>query len=334
MELVKRYILPRLAQWLIVVIVGTTVVFLVPRISPMDPVQTTLSSMSSLGMANPEAIKQMEEVLMDLYGLRGTLAEQYLRFWSYLLKGDLGPSLIMFPAPVISVIATSMPWTVGLMLVSTVIAWLLGITLGTLTGYFSATRWARIIDAVVMCIYPIPYYIMALMLLFLFAYTIPIFPFSGAVGIGIKPGFNWVFIGSVIRHGFLPAISLILITTGWRFISQRALVTTVIGSDHVQYAEIAALPRKKIMFKYIFRDTLLPQTTDLALSLGSIFGGALITEFVFSYPGLGQILYTAILQGDFNIIVGISIFSIVGIATGALVIDLLYPLLDPRVRYH
>jgi peptide/nickel transport system permease protein len=290
--------------------------------------------MSSLGMANPEAIKQMEEVLMDLYGLRGTLAEQYLRFWSYLLKGDLGPSLIMFPAPVVSVIATSMPWTVGLMLVSTIIAWLLGITLGTLTGYFSATRWARIIDAVVMCIYPIPYYIMALMLLFLFAYTFPVFPFSGAVGIGIKPGLNWVFIGSVIRHGFLPAISLILITTGWRFISQRALVTTVIGSDHVQYAEIAALPRRKIMFRYIFRDTLLPQTTDLALSLGSIFGGALITEFVFSYPGLGQILYTAILQGDFNIIVGISIFSIVGIATGALLIDLLYPLLDPRVRYH
>ncbi|NMB45289.1 MAG: ABC transporter permease [Firmicutes bacterium] len=334
MELFKRYILPRLIQWLVVIVVGITVVFLVPRLSPTDPVQTTLSSMSSLGMANPEAIMQMKEVLMDLYGLRGTLGQQYLRFWQHLLKGDLGPSLVMFPTPVISVIATSMPWTIGLMLVSTIIAWLLGITLGTLTGYFSEKRWAKVVDAIIMCIYPIPYYIMALLLLFLFAYTFPIFPFSGAVGIGIRPGFNWAFISSVIRHGFLPALSLILITTGWRFISQRALVTSVIGSDHVQYAEIAALPRKKIMFKYIFRDTLLPQSTDLALSLGAIFGGALITEFVFSYPGLGQVLYSAILQGDFNIIVGISIFSIIGIATGALVIDLLYPLLDPRVRYH
>ncbi|NLY30863.1 MAG: ABC transporter permease [Firmicutes bacterium] len=334
MSLFKRYILPRIIQWIVVIFVGTTVVFLVPRLSPMDPVQTTLSSMSSLGMANPEAIRQMEEVLMDLYGLRGTLLQQYLRFWSYLLKGDLGPSLVMFPAPVISVIGTAMPWTIGLMLVSTILAWLLGIALGTLTGYFADKTWAKILDAVIMCIYPIPNYIMALMLLFLFAYTFPLFPFSGAAGIGIKPGFNRVFIGSVLKHGFLPALSMILITTGWRFISQRALVTNVIGSDHVQYAELAALPRRKIMLNYVFRDTLLPQTTDLALSLGSIFGGALITEFVFSYPGLGQILYTAILQGDFNVIVGVSIFSIVGIATAALLIDLLYPLLDPRVRYH
>lgn len=333
MSLLKRYIVPRIIQWLIVVFVGVTVVFIVPRLTPMDPVQTTLNRVTAYGAMNPEAVEKLEEILADLYGLRGTIFQQYVRFWKHLLKGDLGPSLTMFPTPVIKVIRISLPWTVGLLIISTITAWIIGVIIGTLTGYFSGRKWAHVLDTIIMCIYPIPYYIMALILVILFAYVFPIFPLVGGTGIGLKLSFSWTFIGSVLKHGFLPALSLIMITVGYRVLSQKALTSTVVASDYVTYAEAAALPQGKILFQYVMRNSLLPQITDLALSLGIIFSGALITEYVFSYPGMGQVLYTAILQGDFNLMIGITVFSIVGIATAALIIDLLYPLFDPRIRY-
>jgi peptide/nickel transport system permease protein len=164
-----------------------------------------------------------------------------------------------------------------------------------------------------------------------FAYYIPLFPLVG--GASGSPANLGPYLLSVVQHAFLPALSLILLGTAFRFIIARALASTVIASDAVTYAEIAGLPRRRVIFGYVLRNSLLPQVTDLALSLGALFEGALITEFVFSYPGIGYRLYTAILQSDFNMIMGVTIFSIVGIATAALIIDLLYPLFDPRVRY-
>jgi peptide/nickel transport system permease protein len=332
MENFLKYIIPRFFQWIIVIFVGVTIVFIVPRLTPMDPVQSTISRITALTDTNPEAMEKLINTLKDLYGLKGSLLEQYLRFWKHLFIGDLGPSLTMFPATVIEVIKISLPWTIGLMTISTIIAWFLGVILGTFAGYFSNRKWSQIIGTIVMCIYPIPYYIIALTLVLLFAYVFPIFPLMGGVSIGLKPSLSWSFITSLLKHGFLPAVSLIIGTVGWIFMSQRALISRLTTSDFIVFAETAALPRRKILF-YLIRNSMLPQVTDLALSLGGIFSGALVTEWVFSYPGIGQILYSAILQGDFNLMMGISIFSIIGIATAALILDLIYPLLDPRIRY-
>ncbi len=329
----KSYILPRLIQWVIVIFVGVTVAFIVPRFTPSDPIQNTLSQLSALGNTNPEAVQKLEEVLKDLYGLRGNLLTQYLNFWKHLLQGDLGPSLSMFPTPATQVIRISLPWTAGLLAISTLLGWLLGVTLGTLSGYFSGHTWTKVLDGIIVCLYPIPYYVMAITLVMLFAYVWPVLPLMGGAAIGVKPGLNWAFISSAIEHGFLPALSLLLIAIGWRYLSQRALTSTIIASDYVVYAEAAALPQHKILFSYVLRNALLPQITDLALSLGVIFGGALVTEYVFSYPGMGQVLYMAILQGDFNLMMGVTVFSVVGIATAALFVDLTYPLFDPRIRY-
>ena len=313
---------------------GVTVTFIIPRLTPMDPVQSTLNRILAYSQfMEPEAAEKMKETLKDLYGLKGTVVQQYFRFWGHLITGDLGPSLSQFPRPVVEVIGTSLPWTAGLLLFSTIIAWVLGLLIGGLTGYFSARRWARVVDVIVMAIYPIPYYIMAFVLVILFTYILPIFPSLGGVGIGMKPTLSLKFFGSVIKHGFLPAFSLIIVTIGWRFLSMKAMVSTIVGSDYVTYAEAARLPWRKILISYVMRNSMLPQVTDLALSLGIIFSGALITEYVFSYPGIGQILYTAIMQGDYNLIMGITVFSIIGIATAALAIDLMYPLFDPRIRY-
>ncbi|HPU43952.1 MAG TPA: ABC transporter permease [Dictyoglomaceae bacterium] len=332
MENFVRYIILRIFQTLIVIFIGVTIVFFVPRLTPMDPVAGTINRINAYSPMDPKAVEKLVDTLKDLYGLKGNLLEQYIRFWTRLIKGDLGPSLAMFPTPVVDVINKALPWTIGLLVTSTIIAWLLGIILGTVVGYSPNKKWAQVISIIITCIYPVPYYIIALILVFIFAYIFPIFPLMGGTSIGLRPSFSFHFLFSLIEHGFLPAISLIIGTTCFIFMTQRALISSLTSSDFINFAEIAGLPHKKIR-SYLIRNSMLPQITDLALSLGSIFGGALMTEFVFSYPGIGQILYSAILQADFNLIMGISIFSIIGVAFAALILDLIYPLLDPRIRY-
>ncbi|MBC7809926.1 MAG: ABC transporter permease, partial [Burkholderiales bacterium] len=146
-------------------------------------------------------------------------------------------------------------------------------------------------------------------------------------------GLTWEYLSSVIHHSFLPAVSLIIGATAFRFIIAKALTSTERSSDYVQYAEMAALPKHKILFSYIVRNTMLPQVTDLGLSLGAVFEGAIITEVVFGYPGLGYVLVNAINSADYNVIMGVTLLSVVGIATASLLVDLSYPLFDPRVRY-
>jgi peptide/nickel transport system permease protein len=232
---------------------------------------------------------------------------------------------------VTTIIRNGLPWTVGLLVSSIVISWLLGMIRGTLAGYFPTRLWSQVLDKLLITIYPIPYFIVALTLVIIFTYYLPIFPMVG--GASGRPGLTWPYIRSILSHSFLPALSLVLGGTAFRFLIAKAMTSTIVSSDNVGYAELAGLPKHKIIFSYVMRNSLLPQVTDLALSLGALFEGALITEVAFSYPGIGFQLYTAILQSDFNLIMGVTLFSIVGIATAVLLVDLMYPLLDPRVRY-
>jgi peptide/nickel transport system permease protein len=174
---------------------------------------------------------------------------------------------------------------------------------------------------------------MALVLLILLAFVFPIFPMAGGYSMGAEIGFNFKFLLDLLRHAFLPILSMVMLEIGGWFLQMRNVASNVVEEDYVVYAEASGLPKMKIILHYIMRNALIPQITGLALNLGFIFGGALITEIVFSYPGIGSLLYSAILAGDYNLIMGINIFSIVGVSTAMLVIDLIYPLLDPRVRY-
>lgn len=332
MTLLKEYFLPRLLQWLVVIFVGVTVTFLIPRLSPINPVDQALGRLATFQNMNPEASLALRETLLDLYGLEGNIVTQYVNFWRRLFQGDLGPSFTTFPTPVTQIIGTSIGWTVGLLGTSIIIAWLLGILLGSLSGYFPNRWWSQVLEKLLVTIYPVPYYILAFVLLMVFTYYWPIFPLVG--GAKGTPGFTWEYISSVLYHSFLPAFSIIIGALSFRFIVARALTTAEKSSDYVQYAEMAALPRRKILLAYVTRNTMLPQVTDLGLSLGSIFEGALITEVVFGYPGLGYTLVNAINSSDYNVIMGVTLLSIVGIATASLLVDLSYPLLDPRVRYH
>ncbi len=330
----KKFFIPRLIQYFTVLFIGITLVFVIPRLLPSDPVATQLQRMTAQGQyLDPAAVEELRESLQELYGLKGGMLQQYLSYWKRLFSGDLGPSFTQFPTPVISLIKMSLPWTVGLLLASLSISWIIGTILGGVKVSFPNSLVARAMELVAMGMRPIPYYIMALVLLILLSFIFPIFPMAGGYSVGSKVGLNMRFIKDLLRHAFLPILSMVVLEIGGWFLQMRNVASNLVEEDYVVYAEASGLPKSKIVFRYIMRNAIIPQITGLGLNIGFIFGGALITEIVFSYPGMGTLLYSAILAGDYNLIMGINIFSIVGVSTAMLIIDLLYPLLDPRVRY-
>jgi peptide/nickel transport system permease protein len=328
------YLIPRIGQYIMVIFLGVTLTFLIPRLSPNDPVERQVGQiMMSGSQVSPEAVEHLREALTEMYGLEGNSWQQYIAFWGRLLRGDLGPSLSSFPTPVTKLLAQAMPWTFGLLIVSVLISWVIGNVLGALASYYENNAAIRVIDVVSQAVRPIPYYIMALVLLATFAYFIPILPFSGAYPPGTRVEFSLGFVLTVIKHSILPALSLIIIGVGGWFIGMKSLTSNIISEDYVVYAENAGLRENTILFQYVTRNALLPQITGLALQLGLIFSGALIMEVVFGYPGMGLLTLQAVLANDYTLIMGIALLSIVGVATSVLILDLIYPLFDPRVRY-
>lgn len=334
MTFVKRHLVPRLIQYFLVIFLGITAVFIIPRLSPTDPVRRTIAELRSRGSyLDPAIIDEMVEDLTEMYGLEGSVFDQYLAFWGRLFRGDFGVSFFQFPTPVNDLIAISLPWTLGLLLTTTAINWTVGNIVGGLAGYYSRKRWSKVLDSIGMVIRPMPYYIFAFALLLLFAYVLRAFPVSGGTAIGRQLRFNLETILDILKHAFVPALSLVILGAASNFQAMKLMVQNVNAENFVQYAKLGGVKENKIVWRYVLRNAILPQITNLALSFGQIFSGALITEIVFSYPGIGTLLYNAIRTGDYNLIMGITSLSILAITTAILIIDLLYPLWDPRIRY-
>lgn len=329
-----KYLIGRVGQAVLVIFIGITITFLIPRLAPTNPVEQKINQMMVSGTnIHPEALQQFREAMNDMYGLKGTIVDQYVAFWGRLFHGDLGPSIFSFPLPVTQIIGKSMPWTIGLLLTTSLISWILGNLLGGLAGYYQGKRWTAWAELIANCIRPVPYYIFAFILLIVFCFVFPLFPTLGAYDRGLKEDWlNITFVLSVLHHTFLPALSSVLTGIGGWLLGMRALVSNIISEDYVQYAEVGGVNKKTILNHYVMRNALLPQITGLGMSLGGIFSGALITEYVFGIPGIGQLSYQAIIGFDYSLIMGISIFSIVGVSVSVLVVDLLYPIFDPRVR--
>jgi peptide/nickel transport system permease protein len=326
------YVVRRLGQFVLVVFVGISLIFLVTHLTPIDPVQQTITALSTYGQTSPKAVALMRKSLQQLYGTTGSLPEQYIVFWTRMVRGDFGPSLSAFPTPVITLIGRALPWTAGLMLSATALAWGLGNLLGGLAGYYRHNLLLRLAGVVAIALQPIPYYIFAFVLLILFGYVWPILPISGGAQINLNPSFSAAYIGSVLLHSILPAASIVLAGIGSWFFGMRNLTANIISEDYVRFAELANVDRGTVLFSYVMRNAALPQLTGLAMSIGTIFSGAVITEYVFGYPGIGKLLVDAVNAGDYSLVLGVASISIVAVSTAVLMIDLLYPLLDPRMR--
>lgn len=326
------YAIRRLIQFAFVIVVGITLAFFITHFSPVDPVDQSLSQMTSFGASDPRAVDILRQSLTELYGLQGNLLQQYLSFWGRIIRGDFGPSLSAFPTPVMTLILAAMPWTLGLIILSTLFSWIIGNLLGALAGYFRSSRLLKAVGIGVMSLQPVPHYIIGLIVLILLGYIWPLFPISGGSQMNLQPSLSWAFVTSVLMHGTLPALALFLVGLGGWFIGMRSLVSNIVTDDYVIYAELGGVTPQTIFSQYVARNALLPQVTGLALNLGQVFGGTVIIEFVFNYPGMGRLLIAGIYSGDYSLVLGVTTISIIAVATTVFLIDILYPLIDPRVK--
>jgi peptide/nickel transport system permease protein len=327
-----KYAARRFAQFVFVIFTGITLAFIIAHLSPVDPVEQSLSLMTGFSGSDPRAIEILRQSLSELYGVKGSVIDHYLIFWRRVLTGDFGPSLSAFPTPVMTIIQRAMPWTFGLLMLSTIFAWIVGNTLGALAGYFRNNRFLKVIGMGVMAMQPLPTYIVGLALVIFLGYLWPILPISGGAQVNLPPALGWTYIRSVLVHGTLPALTLVLVGLGGWFISMRSLVSNIVTDDHVVYAELAGVRSRTIFSQYVARNAMLPQVTGLALNLGHVFSGAVIVEFIFGYPGMGQLLIAGIYAGDYSLVLGVTTIAIISVATAMFLIDILYPLIDPRVK--
>ncbi len=327
-----RFIGQRFILFLETIFISMTVVFFVPRLVPGDPMGAIFTNMASVGGSmNAQAMVAEYRVR---FGLDQPLWAQYVSYWRELARGNLGISISAFPAEVTGMLMSALPWTVGLLLVTTLISWTLGSVIGAVIGWRGRKAGAmRLLVPIALVLYTTPYYILALILVFVFAYLWPIFPLSGAYSVGARPGFNVDFILDVLHHAVLPALSILLVSLGWWFLSMRSLIISLKGEDYILNAEAMGIKEQRILWGYAYRNALLPQTTGLAISLGHIVGGALITEVIFAYPGIGYRIYNAIKSLDYPLIQGGVLLIIISVALANFLIDSAYPLIDPRIRY-
>ncbi|WP_127144566.1 ABC transporter permease [Pelagibacterium montanilacus] len=326
------FVLKRLLQLAAVVFAGISAAFFITHLSPISPVDMIVNRVAAQSGGDPLAIQDLRDALAALFGTDLPLHEKFLNFWGRFLVGDLGPSLLAFPTPAIDLVMRALPWTVGLLVTSILLSWTIGNILGGLGGYYQNNRFLKAFGVLAMGVQPIPYYIVAFLLVLLFGYFWPVMPISGGFSINVRPGFTFEFIASVIHHSILPAASLVIVGLGISFLGMRAMVSNIVTEDYVTYAELAGVRTERVVFFYVIRNAMVPQLTGLAMALGGIFSGTIITEQVFAYPGLGSLLVNAVNAGDTTLVLAVSSIAVIAVAGAIFVIDLIHPLLDPRVK--
>jgi peptide/nickel transport system permease protein len=327
-----KFVVRRFLLLAAVVFAGVSAAFFITHLSPVSPVETALSRITARSHISPAGIDAMRSALTDMYGVNEPVLSKYANFWRRFIQGDLGPSLIAFPTPAMTLVRRALPWTVGLLTFAIIVTWLVGNILGGLAGYYQNNRLLKAFGIVAMGVQPIPYYIVAFILLIVFGFLWPILPLSGGFAMTVTPGWNSRYILSVALHAILPATALVLVGFGGWFLGMRALVSNIVTEDYVTYAELAGVAPRRIVFSYVIRNAMVPQITALAMALGGIFSGTIITEQVFSYPGLGSLLVEAVNGGDYALVLAVSTVAIIAVATAIFIVDLLHPILDPRVR--
>lgn len=325
-----KYLVGRLIAWFMVIFIGITFMFFIPRFFPADPIESMIGQMLSKTSLPAEAIESMRIQLRSLYGLEGSLFEQYVDFLKRAVHFDFGPSLMNFPTSASSIVARYLPYTVGLSLFTTILAWIFGNAIGLLAGFRKNKTSSVVLEYIAIFLYPIPYFILALVVQILFCFIWKLFPVTATI---ITSQGTWTFVSSLVRSSILPALTMLLLGFGWWTISMKATSANTAEEEFVRYARYRGISEGKIATKYVLRNSIIPQVSGFAISLGGIFGGSLMTEIIFQYPGVGKLVQNAIMQADYNMIMATVSISIVAIATATLIADLIYPLIDPRIRF-
>jgi peptide/nickel transport system permease protein len=327
------FILKRFGIFLILIWVAATLNFIGPRLTGKDPIRTRLMKQAVVGGYVQQGMEQMAAEYDHKFGLDKPLWQQYVTYLGDMSHLNFGPSIANYPRTVNEIMGDSLPWTIALLGTTTLIAFGLGSFLGAILAWPRSPRFLQYLLPPLLTLSAIPYYLLGLVLLYVLAFRVAIFPSFGGFTPGSLPAWSAAFFVDAVSHAALPALSIVLASLGFWALGMRAMMVTVQGEDSMIFAEAKGLKDRTLFLRYAVRNALLPQATALALALGEVLSGAVLVEVVFGYPGIGSVLYNAIKDFDYYLIQGIVFTIVVSIGFATLVLDVIYPLLDPRILH-
>jgi peptide/nickel transport system permease protein len=322
-----RFFARRAAFYLFTAWAAITINFFLPRMMKGDPVQAYLAR--NRGDVTPEATRSLE----ILFGLDSSksLLQQYTDYWGLIFSGNLGRSLSHGLAPVTEVIGTALPWTVGLVGIATILSFTIGTLVGSLIGWNRGSR-ADVLVPISTFFGTVPYFWMGLIAIAVFASNLGWFPASHAYGKGAAPNLSFEFVGDVVQHGTLPALTIVVASLGGWILGMRNMMITILDEDYVTVAQAKGLSSRRVLMRYAARNAVLPQIQSFALALGFIVGGTLVMELVFSYPGIGKMLLDATGAKDYPLMQGVFLIITLTVLVANILADVAYAVLDPRTR--
>ena len=325
----RRYFLNKLVWFLITAVSAFLLNFILPRLMPGDPVAAIVSRLAQ-GMTNATGVQAIYKQYVDLFGTNKPMWEQFIIYIRNVVHGDFGYSFSQYPRTVADAIGSSIWWTIGLQFPAIIVGWLIGNTLGALAAYLKG-GFDKVLMPVSIFLSNLPAFGMAVILLVIFGVGLNWFPTSGGYGFDLIPSFSPTFFWSVFVHYQLPFWSIVLIAIGGQAIGMRSMAIYELNADYVKYSRFLGIPDRKIV-GYVFRNAMLPQITGLALSVGTMVGGALVAEIIFSYPGLGTTLLNAVMGQDYPLISAATLIITVMVLFANFIIEILYGIIDPRIK--
>lgn len=324
-----KYILGKLKWYVLIFFAALFLNFFLPRLIPGNPVSALVAEMGS-GGASSDVLNKLYSSYMHEFGLDQPWYVQFIDYVMKVLHGDLGTSFSLYPTKVNSILAQALPWTLALQAPAILLGWIIGNVLGVLAAYKKG-KFDGILFPASLFVSSIPYFCFAIILLYLFGVILNILPVGGGYSMNLSPTFSLGFMLDTLKHYLLPFLSLLLVIIGGQAIGMREMSIYELNTDYVKYAKLLGISDRKIV-RYVFKNAMLPQITGLSISLGTMVGGALITEIVFSYPGLGTWLFNAIRQQDYPLIQGGTLVITLSVLLANFLIDIVYGLIDPRIR--
>ena len=324
-----KYFFNKLSWFLVTFVFAFILNFTLPRLMPGDPVAAIVARLAQ-GMTDATGLQAVYEQYTELFGTNKPIIEQFFIYVRNVLRGDFGYSISMYPRTVADALKSSILWTIGLQFPAIIVGWLIGNTLGALAAYLRG-GFDKLLMPISIFVSNFPAFGMAVILMVIFGVTLEWFPTSGGYGFDLIPEFSWNFIRSVIVHYQLPFWSLVLIAIGGQAIGMRSMSIYELNADYVKYARFMGIKDRKII-GYVFRNAMLPQITGLALSIGTMVGGALVAEIVFSYPGLGYMLMNGVMGQDYPLISASTLIITFMVLGATFLIEILYGVIDPRIK--
>jgi peptide/nickel transport system permease protein len=330
MHPIVKYVIQRFLRMLLTIWIGLTLVFIVSRLMPFNPADILVARILSLGTRlRAEEIEAMRNTIYSLFGLGKPIHIQYFEFLYRYLIGDMGPSFTYFPTKVSEVIAAALPYTIFLLLLASITSWVIGNVIGVVAALSRREKLSRAIEYTILSIQPIPFAVFALAYLIFYVLVLRLSIPAGEVLYG-RP--FWYIIRSMFQRSLPPLTAMLIWNWMGNFLSMKSLAIKMKNEDFIDYAKLRGASRLAIV-QYVARNAIVPQFTYLLLGLGMMFTGNALVEYLFSYPGIGILFVTSIVNADYNLMLGIAYMSIVGVAIAAFLLDIIYPLIDPRIRY-